>query len=80
MAPSRYPRSSPFAAFAAAADDVAATRSKLAKRDRRLADMLRILGAVPMSDGWMEVSIEGTPGALQGRARPCHASTMPTSG
>jgi DNA ligase-1 len=40
-------RSSPFAAFAAAADDVGATRSKLAKRDR-LAAYLRELPAADL--------------------------------
>jgi ATP-dependent DNA ligase I len=44
------PRSSPFAAFASAADDIAATRSKLAKRDR-LGAYLRQLPAadVPLA-------------------------------
>ena len=40
-------RSSPFAAFASAADDIGATRSKLAKRDR-LAAYLRQLPAADL--------------------------------
>jgi len=56
------PRSSPFAAFATAADDVAATRSKLAKRDR-LATYLRELPAGDLPAAATFLSGKPLPGA-----------------
>ena len=56
------PRSSPFAAFATAADDVAATRSKLAKRDR-LATYLRELAAADLPAAATFLSGKPLPGA-----------------
>ena len=56
------PRSSPFAAFAAAADDVAATRSKLAKRDR-LAGYLRGLPPADLPSAATFLSGKPLPGA-----------------
>jgi len=56
------PRSSPFAAFATAADDVAATRSKLAKRDR-LATYLRELPAADLPAAATFLSGKPLPGA-----------------
>jgi len=60
--PLMAPRSSPFAAFATAADDVAATRSKLAKRDR-LATYLRELPAGDLPAAATFLSGKPLPGA-----------------
>ena len=55
-------RSSPFAAFASAADDIGATRSKLAKRDR-LAAYLRQLPAADLAVAATFLSGSPLPGA-----------------